>query len=444
MNEAKRERDREVALFRYGLIADLVRLEPGTRGLHGLIAQKAEGEYTIPGSRRTRVAAETIRHWLTAYRRGGFEALMPRPRADQGRSRSLPATVTEVLLATKEAHPKWSVPLVIRSARSHPEVPEALPLPVSTVHRLLSRHGLMTPASGETADRDRRRFAFERAGQLWMSDVMHGPTVALGDRTRRKSYLIALIDDATRVIPYCCFAFSENTTQFLPTLKQALLRRGIPERLYVDNGSAFRSHHLALVCARLGISLIHARAYRPQGKGKIERWFKTVRAQFLTRLEPADTASLEALNRRLWAWVEGEYHHNAHRGLEGRTPLEQWCHGGEAVHWPEPGQDLDELFLFERQRKVQQDRTVSLNGVVYEVDAALIGERVTVRFDPAAPLGQPIQVCHQGRCQSARPVDVHANCFIKRQRPAQTLDTLDSPEATASRMRLSELPEQED
>jgi len=118
----------------------------------------------------------------------------------------------------------------------------------------------------------------------------------------------------------------------------------------VDNGANYRSQHLALVCAKLGIALIHARPYRPQGKGKIERWFKTVRAQLLTRLSEADTRSLEALNRRLHAWVEGEYHHAPHRGLDGKTPLEQWALTGEAVRFPESGLDLDDLFLFEVQR----------------------------------------------------------------------------------------------
>ncbi len=122
------------------------------------------------------------------------------------------------------------------------------------------------------------------------------------------------------------------------------------------------------------------------GKGKIERWFKTVRAQLLTRLSAEDTASLTALNRRLAAWIEGEYHHTPHRGLAGLTPLEQWAQSAEGVRFPEPTLDLDDLFLFEAKRKVQKDRTVSLNGVVYEVDAALVGETVLLRFDPAARL----------------------------------------------------------
>jgi transposase InsO family protein len=265
MTETPSDQDHAVALFRYGLIADLIHLPPGSKGLYALIEQKAQGEYTIPGSCRTRVAAETIRDWLKRYRRGGFEALLPKPRADRGQSRSLPPEVVEVLLQTKEANPALSVQLVIREARKHPQVPAELPLPASTVHRLLARHGLMDKPQEQAGESDRRRFAFQHAGELWMSDVMHGPAVRLGDRTKRKTYLIAFIDDATRVIPQAAFALAENTRAFLPVFKQALLKKGLPARLYVDNGANYRSQHLALVCAKLGIALIHARPYRPQG-----------------------------------------------------------------------------------------------------------------------------------------------------------------------------------
>lgn len=443
MNDADSDHRHAVALFRYGLIADLVRLEPGSPGLYAQIEQQAARAHTIPGSTRTRVAAETIRDWLKRYRRGGFEALLPKPRADRGQSRSLPPQVIDGLLEIKEANPALSVQLVIREARKHPQIPAALPLPASTVHRLLARHGLMDKVKGGASEADRRRFAFAHAGELWMSDVMHGPSVVIGDRTRRKTYLIAFIDDATRAIPYAAFALAENTRTFLPVLKQALLRRGLPERLYVDNGANFRSQHLALVCAKLGVALIHARPYRPQGRGKIERWFKTVRAQLLTRLSADDTRGLEALNRRLWAWVEGEHHHAPHRGLAGATPLEQWARSGAAVRFPDPSLDLDDLFLFEAQRKVQKDRTVSLNGVVYELDAALVGETVTLRFDPAAAPERPVQVCHQGRAfPPAKPVETYANCFVRRHRPSRTLEVAaPPPEPAPSNLSLRTLPD---
>ncbi len=426
MNDTPTDHRHAVALFRYGLIADLVHLPPGAKGLYALLEAKAARDYTIPGSARTRVAPETLRDWLKHYRRGGFDALLPKPRTDRGRSRALPPAVVDVLLAVKEGNPALSVQLVIREAREHPEVPPELPLPPATVHRLLARHGLMNKPADAAGEADRRRFAFQLAGQMWMSDVMHGPTVWVGGR-KRKTYLIAFMDDATRVIPDCAFALAENTTAFLPIFKQAVQRRGLCQRLYVDNGANYRSHHLALVCAKLGIALIHSRPYKPQGRGKIERFFKTVRAQLLTRLTAADVASLQALNRRLQQWVEGEYHHAPHRGLDGRTPLEQWALCGDEVRFPEPGLDLDDLCLFETQRKVQKDRTVSLHGVVYEVDAALVGEKVTLRYDPSAPTGRAIQVWHEGKAiELAKPVQTYANCFVKRHRPSSTLD-VDGP-----------------
>jgi putative transposase len=430
-----------VALFRYGLIADLAQLPPGSAGLYARIREKAAADYTIPGTTRTRVAAETIRDWLKRYRRGGFDALMPRRRADRGRSRAIPEPVAELLYSLKELKPALSVRLLIREARATGQVPPELPLPPSTVHRLLASAGLMEKKPDQPRSQDRRRFAFAEAGELWMSDVMHGPKVLVGDRTRRKTYLIAFLDDATRVVPYCAFALSENTQAFLPVFKQALVRRGLPARLYVDNGANFRSHHLALVCAKLGVALIHARPYQPQGKGKLERWFRTVRAQLLPTLTAADTASLQALNRRLWAWTEGEYHHCPHRGLDGHAPLERWARSAANVRYPESGLDLDELFLFEVKRRVQKDRTVSLNGVVYEVDALLVGETVTLRFDPHAPRGRAIQVIHAGQpMPPAKPLDAYANCFVKRQRPSRTLETdTPAPQPPKSRLALREL-----
>lgn len=440
MSDSDSKHRHTVALFRYGLIAELHHIKPGD-GLYEKLREKALAQHIIPGSTRTRVAAETLRTWLKRYRAGGFDALMPKPRADRNRPRAIPAAVAEALLELKEQHCALSVPGLIAHARDLGQVPQDLPLARATVHRLLSRAGLLRQDPDAPNANDRRRFAFEHPGQLWMSDVMHGPSVAVAGKGRRKCYLIAFIDDATRVLPYAAFALSESTQAFLTVFKQALLRRGIPARLYVDNGSAFRSHHLALICAKLGIALIHARPYQPQGKGKMERWFRTCRAQFLAHLQPDDTASLDVLNRRLRAYVEGEYHRAPHRGLEGDTPLERWTRGAESVRFPEPGLDLDDLFLFDAQRRVQRDRTVSLHGVVYEVDAALVGEKVTLRYDPAAPPGRPVQVVHLGQpVHLAKPLDAYANCFVRRHRPSSNLQSdTPAPEPTHRALALREL-----
>jgi putative transposase len=431
-----------MALFRYGLIADLIHLPRKGGELQRLLEEKAGREHDIPGTLRRRVATETLRDWLQAYRRGGFEALRPKPRGDSGLSRSLPKDVQDLLVSIKDEKPELSIPLVIAKVREMGRVPAELPLPMTTVHRLLTRAGVMHKAGEEPGEKDRRRFAYQKAGELWMSDVMHGPAVTVSGKVRRKSYLIALIDDATRVVPYAAFALSENTGAFLPVFKQAVLRRGVPKRLFVDNGAAYRSHHLSLVCAKLGATLIHARPYQPESKGKQERWFRTVRMQLLPTLVPTDLSNLEALNRRLWTWVETEYHRTPHRSLSGDTPLDRWARTADEVRYLDA--DLDDLFLSEAKRKVHRDRTVCLNGVVYEVDAQLVGATVTLRFDPGVK-GRPIQVFSEGkRAQDAKVVDLYANCFVKRDRPGRDLAPSEPPASPPPGLKLSDLARRTD
>lgn len=438
--QAEAERRRAVALFRYRVIADLIHTERGQRGLYAKMREKSAQDWEIPGTLRRKLGAETIRGWLSDYRRGGFDALLPKVRRDAGCARSIPQQVADLLCETKEQHPDYSVTLVIDHVKKVAPLPEGVMLAPSTVHRVLSLAGLMEKKRGEPTPKDRRRFAFEMAGELWMSDVMHGPSVTVAGQ-KRKTYLIAIIDDATRLVPYAAFALCETASAFLTVLEQAIRRRGIPKRIYVDNGSAFRAQQLAMVCAKLGITLIHARPYAPQGKGKMERWFRTVRLQLLPTLQPEDKKSLDAINRRLWAWVEGEYHRNPHRGIEGDSPADRWASHSDDVRLPPD--DISELFLFEQKRRVQADRTVSLDGIAYEVDATLVGETVLLRYDPSRPREQrAVHVWHRGKhIQVARRVDAYANCFVKRDHGTKALHASEPAESPKNGLRLSDFGE---
>ncbi len=410
-----------MALFRYGLIADLVNLPTGAPGIGARLRAKAEHDYDIPGTNRTRVAAETLHDWLQ-------------------RPRRLSAEVAELLISIKTGNPALSVRAVIDDARSQ-GVPDDVYLAPSTIHRLLAREGLLARDPDEPAT-DRRRFAYRYAGELWMSDVMHGPSVPDG-RRRRKTYLIAFIDDATRVVPFAAFAFSENTAAFLPVFRNAVLRRGLPARLYVDNGANYRSRQLALVCARLGIALIHAKPFQPAAKGKIERWFRTLRQGWLNHLDPDTLGGLESLNRRLWAWVEGEYHQAPHRGLDGETPLDRWATAGADVRYPDAGPDFDDVFLFEVKRRVMKDRTVSLHGRLYEADAILVGRTVVLRYDPEAPPNRPVQILLDGKpAGQATILDAYANTAVRRVRPSSHIETNDpAPEPPPSPIAMRDLDE---
>ena len=218
-------------------------------------------------------------------------------------------------------------------------------------------------------------------------------------------------------MPYCAFALSENTQAFLPVFKQAILRRGIPQRLYVDNGANYRSQQLALVCAKLGIALIHARPYQPQGKGKMERCFAPCAPSCCTRLSAADTASLEALNRRLWAWVEGEYHHTPASRPRRRT--RRWSTGpqrrrGRAC--PAPASISMSCSCSRPSARSRATAPSASTAVLFEVDAALVGETVMLRYDPSAPAGARHPGLARGPLRRAAPsrVDAYANCFVTR------------------------------
>lgn len=427
--ETEQKLREQVALFRYGVIADLIHLGPGSRGIYAKLREKAERDYDIPGSSRRRVAAETIRGWLSDYRSGGFDALLPKKRRDEGQARALPAEVADLLLMIKDDRRELSVKEVMECATASGEIPPEVVLAPSTVHRLLSRHGLMVQPRAQA--KDRRRFSFEMAGELWMSDVMHGPAVVGDAKRKRKTYLLGLLDDATRLVPHAAFAFHENASAFLPILERGIVRRGRPKRLYVDNGAVYRSQHLQLVCARLGITLIHARPYQPQGKGKIERFFRTIRMQLLKHLTEDDLKSLDAINARLWAYIESEYHQSPHKGLGGQCPADAWAQRSENVELET--RDISDLFLFEQKRKVQKDRTVSLDGTLLEVEAELVGQTVTLRFDPSGHR-RAIQVfCGTKRFADAKPVDAYANCFVRRDRHNSTLDPVEPPEGLKMR-----------
>ena len=409
-----RDPRRETALFRYRLIADLLHPPPGAPPLAEALRARAAEERPVPGSRRRKVSVETLRHWMRLHRKGGFDALYPKPRADRGLARGIPPALAEKLVGIKTDEPLLSVRLVIKRALDLGLVPDGARLAGSTVYRLLQRRGLTTRRRSDGPPEDLRRFAYENAGELWMADAMHGPKAGCDPRDarrRRKTYLLAAIDDATRVIPYAAFAFSESSDSFLTVLRQALERRGVPRRLYTDNGSTFRSKHLEAVCAALDIALIHSRPYRPQGRGKVERFFGTVRAQFLPALREEDTRGLEALNARLRTWVEEEYHRTPHRGLgAGETPLDRWARTGAGVRYPAPDLDLGAVFRHRLQRRVSKARTVSVRGMLYEVGPDLSGCNVVLTPDPEAPPERPIPVLLDGRpAGEAVPLDLHAN-----------------------------------
>lgn len=363
------DRARKIALWRYQLIREAADPAYSTRQRGRMVRQLAEREHPGPFGTPVRVARATLDRWITAWRRGGFDALVPSPRQMQPRT---PAEILDMAAALKRENPDRTAAQVARILHKHLGWAPS----ESTVLRHLNRLELMGPPSAAVTVFG--RFEADRPGQLWVGDALHGPVVA-----GRKTYLFGFLDDHSRLLVGHRFGYAEDTVRLAAALRPALASRGVPESIYVDNGSAFVDAWLLRACAKLGIKLVHSAPGRPQGRGKIERFFRRVREQFLVELSTPDSQSLVpdlvSLNRLFTAWVETEYHRSTHSET-GQRPLQRW-QAGDPPRLPTAAA-LREAFLWEAARNVAKTATVSLHGNTYQVDGGLVGRRVELVFDP--------------------------------------------------------------
>jgi len=329
--------------------------------------------------------------------------LYPRGRKDKGKSRAMDEDTCLSLLQLRKQMPKATVPILMDEMIARNLVTPGVELKSSTVYRFLNQHGIMRQ---KAPAEDRRKFEAPGPNELWQSDVMHGPRIEV-DGKLRKTYLIAIIDDHSRLISHGEFYLSEGLPSYLDALEQAFLKRGLPRKLYVDNGPAFRSKHLEYITASLNVALIHARPYMPQGKGKIERWFKTVRTNFLPRFRGH---SLLELNEALDLWINEGYHHKKH-GATGQSPFERFTAQLQCLR--SAPENLRDYFRKVARRKVAKDRSITFNGKLYEAPVPLIGNRVELLYHDHDP--DHIEVKWKSKSYGIlRPVDLHINCRVKR------------------------------
>ena len=374
------ERKREIATFRFGVISDFVvshDLERGER--ERLLLDKTNRSWTIPYSRRTRISRSTLLYWIRRYERSGrkLESLSPQGRGDIGRSRVLDEEVAQALIGLRKELPRAPIRVLIEELRTRKVIDAWARVSPTTVYRFLKSQGGFDPPGDKP--RDRRRFEAELPNDLWQSDMMFGPTVSVEGR-QRKTYLFAFLDDMSRLIPHAQFYLTEGLDSYLDGLRQALLKRGLPRRLYVDNAPSFRSQHLSQITASLGVALIHSTPYQPEGRGKCERWFRTVREGFLSQWQGEQ---LEVLNRDLWKWIDESYHRRRHSVTE-QTPLQRFSAHLECLRPAPP--HLEDFFRKRTLRIVAKDRTVALNSRLYEAPVSLIGKKVALLYhehDPA-------------------------------------------------------------
>ena len=397
----------QVAVFRFSVISDFVTAIAMSRAeKRRLMQEKCARKWRIPFSEKTRVSQGTIGRWCRVYRNSGgdLKSLYPMDRSDQGRSRAMDEETCLSLIALRRTMPALTVPLLIEQMNRQNLVTPGVVLNKSTVYRFLHQQNLMAVQMRKPVDR--RKFEAELPNDMWQSDVMHGPKVDV-DGKMRKTYLIAIIDDHSRLIVHARFYLSEKLSSYLEAFENAIAARGLPRKLYVDNGAAFRSKHLEYITAALSISLIHARPYMPQGKGKIERWFKTIRSSFLPLFKGT---GLFQLNEALTSWVNNSYHKRIHCAT-GQTPFERFI--GKMHCLRGAPADLKDYFRKVARRTVSKDRSVTLEGRLYEAPVALIGKRVELLYHGSEP--ESVEIKYQNKSFGLiRVVDIHLNCRVKR------------------------------
>lgn len=408
----------EIAVFRHGIIGGLASRELDHGGLSEELRSLANERVRPPGSARTRTfSVPTLERWLYAYRRRGLAGLVPRARSDRGRGRRIDPALRKLLCDIRREHPAASVPLILRTLRADGRLDDEIS--ASTVRRLYREQGLdkISQRDGK-GPKTRLKWQAERPDALWHGDVCHGPTLTIAGR-KTPVRIHALLDDASRYIVAFAVEKDEKEETMLRLLVRALRLHGAPDALYLDNGATYRGDALRLCCARLEVSLLHARPYDAQARGKMERFWRTLRESVLDHL--GAVASLEDIATRIQAFLDKHYHAAPHAGLMGRAPALVY------VPWQREIDTLSEARLrtaltVRQSRRVHRDTTLSVRGHLYELDHGyLAGRTVTVAYclldEPLAPV-----VELEGQRIPLRLVDPVHNAHAKRtpRRPSST------------------------
>lgn len=415
MNDETRK---QIALSRYKLISPVL-AEP-RRLQNEYFREQAQKEHFFPHYGTKRVAMSTFKSWLRGYRRDGFNTLMPKPRKDGGRPRRLNESEMGAILGKCKAYPHLTVQKLYENLLADNQLGTP-PICYNTLLRIVHKENLL-PAVGRKDMR--KRYEMPAFGELWVCDFMHGPSVEVGPRNA-KSILCAVIDDHTRMIVGYAFAVNENVSALISVLKEAFLTYGLCRRFYVDNGAAFSSELLLSACAQSGISLSHSKPYDSPSRGKIERFFRTVRSRFLCGL--GEKITLEEINEAFSLWLKEDYHHKVHGGIEEK-PIDRYHRSIKHTEMKRLTRaELDEIFLVRHERVVNNDATISFKGKIYEVPAGYIRQRIEIRH----PVDdrEALHLFDNGaRIAKLKPVDVRENARTFRPDAAKSEVRFSKPE----------------
>ena len=349
---------------------------------------------------------KTISTWLCRYQKHGVTVMENKPRSDKGKIRKVP--LEDVAEAVQQVRPKLHQRFPRLSVVYRLCIEEGLltrsQIAPNTFRRVVKKYELLK-ADPDCSNKVRLAFAKAHANEMWQADTLCGPYLPLQDGAVR-TWLIAFVDDASRVCAHGQFFLAENVDTLIESVRAAFYKRGVPHSLYVDNGSIYTSREIVQICARVGCLLHHTPVRDGAAKGKVERFFRTVREQFLCR--QLDLSSLEALNRQFTQWVEEHYNAQAHSVL-GMSPLDRFALDRKWVRFLPPNEANDELFFVEEERQVRADNTFSFKSLRFEAPRHLPDRTIQIRFQRSQPTARVVVYYKGERMGEARLLDAVAN-----------------------------------
>lgn len=402
------DQKQQTALFRYSVIAPL---ETGTSDPHisnnEFFRQAAAKSYTDPEGKMVTISASTIEKWHHAYRKGGFDALFPQSRKDEGVSRKLDQDLQSQIRFLLAQHPRITAAEIHRMLLCNGSLHINQVSP-STVERFIR---LVRSSQEQPANKDMRRYERSHINEVWYGDTMYGPWLT-DPEGKKRVYFIALIDDASRFIVAADLFFHDSFENLMTVIRSAVSRFGRPGLFTFDNGSSYRNKQMELLAARIGSSVHYCEPFTPTGKSKIERWFLTVRLQYLASLDMRTFHTLEELRRDFAGYVL-RYNQTVHSSLNGQTPQERYFSEPERFRRL-PAEQIEKDFLLETERRVSADNVIVINKMEYEVHYRYARQRIRLRYSP--DLEKVFVVEPSGKLTPLRLLNKQDNAVVKRER----------------------------
>ena len=406
MKESERE---QIALFRYNVISTLINDDIST-SKNQLYQELCERKFRYIDGNMVKVSSASIERWYYTYTKKGFDALKPMNRNDIGKARKLDEDTMMAIVQYITEHPRIPATAIYEALISNGYIANK-DVSLSTVSRFVSAYKKNKDIS---VVKEMRRYEAEHINDIWCCDTTYSFKLDVGGKKQR-TYIIAILDDASRAIVGCDVFFQDNFVNFLSVLKGAVTRFGKPKKLNLDNGAPYKNNQIELLDARLGIIMHHNPAYSPTGKAKIERFFFSFKDHFMATYHLENHLSIEKFRKDLLEYINS-YNNKIHSSLNGRTPYQRFFDGKDEVKYLTQ-EFIDKSFLLEIDRTVSADNVILIDQHEYEVPYKYARKRIKLRY--SADL-KDVYVIEDDKYIKINLLDKVANSKVKREKPKLT------------------------